>query len=138
MEDLRHTKESMATEMKDFMGRHGANHYARMAEEMQLLVEMVFGKDYRELRPEDKRRMKDLHDVVDHYRQRAAGGGVDVQKAVLDHRERVAQVMDTYRWVIGEVRARYSPSQLKYVETLVNYLDEVQDLLGRYLELHSR
>lgn len=121
-------------EMLEFIDKHKASDaYVKLAEEMHILIEMVFGIDHHALSLENKGRLKDLHDVIDHYRARSAGAGVNVHEAVKKDRERVETIMDTYRWVINEVRSRYSASQLKYVENLVDYLDDVQRLMARYL-----
>jgi len=112
---------------------YGVTDHVRMAEELHILVEMVFGINHSDLDKKEKSRLKDLHDVINHYRQRASGKELDISEAVGEHRERVIQIMETYRWVIHEARSRYSKSQLKYVDTLLTYLENVQDIISSYI-----
>ena len=55
--------------------------------------------------------------------------------AVSENKDRVVRVMETYKWVITEVRSRYSTSQLKYVGFLLDYMEHVQQVISRFIAL---
>lgn len=120
-------------ELRKYFTADPKQNYARLAEEVQILIEMVFGKDHSALSAEDKEHLQDLHDVIGHYKLRSSGGEMNMAAAVTENKDRVIRVMETYKWVIAEVRSRYSASQLKYVGFLLDYMEHVQQVIASFL-----
>ena len=121
-------------ELRKYFDAHPEQNYGRLAEEMHILVEMVFGQNHSALSKDYRQRLKDLHVVIDHYKMRSEGSEMNMAKEVAEHRGRVVQVMETYKWVINEVRTRYSASQLKYVGYLLDYMEHVQRVIAISLD----
>jgi len=125
--------DGLKPELRKYFEAHPDLNYARLADELHILIEMVFGKDHSTLSPTDKDHLRDLHDVFGYYKLRSAGDEMNMAKAVTENRERVVQIMETHRWVIKEVRSRYSASQMKYVNYLLDYMDHVQGVVQLFL-----
>jgi hypothetical protein len=119
-------------ELREYFEAHPDQNYARLADELHILIEMVFGKDHTGLSQEKKLHLKDLHDVINFYKLRSIGEYENMEETVAENKDRVLQVMETYRWVIDEVRSRYSVSQLKYVGYLLDYLEHVQRVMAHF------
>jgi len=125
--------DSLKPELRKYFESHPDLNYARLADELHILIEMVFGKDHSSLSASDKDHLKDLHDVFGYYKLRSSGDEMNMSKVVSENKERVVQIMETHRWVIKEVRSRYSKSQIKYVAYLLDYMDHVQRVVQLFL-----